>query len=94
MSANPTHPDVKRLEIPGADFRFHFFDIEGVVIPLFTGLLIDGPANRLEAIRDMDTRPDDIILTAYLKSGMQRSRVSHIILYLSPLIVSRHPYNP
>ena len=70
MSANPTHPEVRRLEIPGANYHFHYFDVDGMVIPLFTGFLIDGPANRLRAIRDMDTGQDDVLLTAYPKSGM------------------------
>ena len=70
MSSDTHHPDARRIDIPGAEFSFNMFPVDGMLMPLFTGMRARGPLRRLEEIRDMDMRKDDIILTTHPKSGI------------------------
>ena len=42
---------------------------DGVLLPNFPGLSAGGPEKRFNAIRDLDTNLDDIVLATYPKSG-------------------------
>ena len=43
---------------------------DGMMIHPFPGMLKDGPERRFQAIRDLDTNADDIILATYARSGI------------------------
>ena len=42
---------------------------DGMTIPPFPGILKDGPEKRFQAIRDLETNEDDIILATHSRSG-------------------------
>ena len=76
-----SHPDMRKLEIPDANFSFHYMPVdEELILPLFPGLILDGPRERLLAIRGWETRQDDIFLTSFPKAGMEIFNFMHTCL--------------
>lgn len=48
--------------------KFKYAIIDNIALPAFPGMS-DGLEERLQSIRNLDTRPDDILLAAFPRSG-------------------------
>ena len=63
-------PCVRKIERTDGNITFSYISVDGIGMIPFPGLISEGPARRFQAIRDLETRNNDIILATYPKSGM------------------------
>ena len=63
------YPEVGRKESRDGNVHFSLISIGGMGIVPSPGILLDGPAQRIMDIKNMETREDDIILVTFPKSG-------------------------
>ena len=62
-------PKVGRKEANDGKVHFSIISVGGMGIFPFPGILLDGPAQRVTDIKNMETKADDIILVTFPKSG-------------------------
>ena len=65
----PPLPKVGKKEANDGTVHFSIISVGEMGIFPFPGILLDGPAQRVTDIKNMETRTDDIILVTFPKSG-------------------------
>ena len=64
------YPYVRKIERKDGSITFSYISVDGIGMIPFPALLTEDSPHRFQAIRDLETKSDDIILATYPKSGI------------------------